>query len=85
MLDPEVRQETVTRLGRGIDRIEPSQIPGGELHPEAEPFVEALWEAWITATLYLVAFGFPHRSLCDAAGEMVTVKEEAGGRLLTTA
>lgn len=84
MLDPEVRRETVERLGAGVDRIQPDQVlPDGELHPETIPFVEALWEQWVATTLYMIAFGFTHRSLCDAAGEIAAVKDEAGKRILT--
>lgn len=84
MLDPDVRRETVERLGAGVDRIQPDQVlPDGELHPETIPFVEAMWETWVATTLYMIAFGFTHRSLCDAAGEIAKVKDEAGTRLLS--
>lgn len=83
MLDPEVRRETIERLGAGVDRIQPEQVlPDGELHTETIPFVEAFWEQWVTTTLYMLAFGFTQRSLCDAAGEIAKVKDEAGSRIL---
>lgn len=85
MLDPDVRRETLEHLGAGVDRIQPDQVlPDGELHPETHPFVEAIWETWVTTTLYMFAFGFTHRSLCDAAGEIAAVKDESKDRLLTT-
>lgn len=86
MLDPEVRRETVDRLGRGVDRVESDQVlPDGELHPETIPFIEAIWDAWVQNTLYLVAFGFTQRAICDAATEIAAVKSEANERMLTPA
>lgn len=86
MLDPEVRRETVDRLGRGVDRVQADKIlPDGELHPETVPFIEAIWDTWVTHTLYLCAFGFTQRALCDAATEIAAVKDEANERMLTTA
>lgn len=82
MINAEVRREAIERLGPGVDQVQPEQVyPDGELHPETVPYVEALWEAWITSTLTLLAFGFTHRALCDAAGEMASLKTEAKDRI----
>lgn len=84
VIDPDARREIRDRLGSGFDRIQHGAVPEGvTIDSGSEPFVEALWEAWVQTTFTLIAFGFPQRALCDAAAEMVSVKEETGENLVT--
>lgn len=81
-VDPDARRETIDRLGPGVERIQETALPHGVTLDDPEPFIEALWETWVQVTFTLIAYGFPQRALCDAAGEMTTVKEAAAGQLV---
>lgn len=76
MFDPAIRREIFERLTDAPveTRIEASAQPAEEdIGPEA---YQGFWEAWVTLTTTMVLMGFTHRSLCDAAGEVVAAKEE---------
>lgn len=77
-IDPEARQAIREKVGAGIDHVQPDQFPEGVKSDGAEPFIDALWDAWLQTTVTLIAFGFSQRSLCDAAATVATVRDEAG-------
>lgn len=77
-VDPEARRALRDRVGAGADHIQIDQLPEGVTAEGAEPFIEALWDSWTQFTFTLLAYGFPHRGLCDATSEMATFKDEAG-------
>lgn len=77
-VDPDARREIRDRVGAGADHIQVDQLPAGVTAEGAEPFIEALWDAWLQVTFTLIAYGFPSRALCDGTATMASFKDEAG-------
>lgn len=82
--DHEARERLFERIGEtGSEKIDPTGLPEGvELN---ELTIDALWQTWAVLTFQMLAVGFSHRTLCDAAGEIVPVREEATERATQTA
>lgn len=82
--DHETRRELFDRVGEtGSERIDPTGLPEGvELNELA---TDALWQTWAMLTYQMLTVGFSHRTLCDAAAEIVPVREQAIERAAQTA